>query len=1026
MANKNMRTRNLDHAKPLVVYDAVHDVLPERLDIASGISRTTNTAPTGMEKEEELEHHLQLALTAAQQGDTKHVAIPIPAVVEVEHSLYERLYPSDYKKEAEFYRVQGLSVAGPEPDVVDYCLDEEDDRWLSTVGAPLNISYDRFETIIDRLEKSSGAQAISKEDALKLLNDRSEVVTAIHQYWTAKRGRLGHGLIARVRTENKRDAQSSHDPYVAFRRRAEKMQTRKNRKSDEQNYILMFKLRIAHTQALMRDGIMDVLKSLREREVLKLRTSLVERHEFQLGNVLFGDAIGEMSHHVLENYPEMSRIEAQDFAYSDDEEQEGSDNEGANLDDSLEDFSEVSDSTDSWARLQTISSAPNKGRHFDDETDENVPHPNLLALSDPHYVSESQYRGEEPPEYWREDGEFTFVPRKDCKYIVEEDSPDCDNEEKVEEDEEAVDERFRGYYLQDIPVMSAAKRTVIKGVYARRSVGRNATQYLDYFKLPNELSCCDLQRLHLDYIEKQEEGFSDDKEKAFFTRLMGQEEKVPVYAFAAQGRLDEACVLDSQEERWTLTDEDLEEIYQLALKWQADGMVSVPSTVEESQPLAQGEDWQEYQVACSSVCLPFHEHSYCAPPVFGDLDFLVSESASNEAEDGTNSETATEATESVSLDVAEQEAVAVSAEPPLAPQVGGATQPGSSQGETSPAAATKKKVTVAVKKPRVPVLVTAMASETLAVSSPNAAIAKRTISQVSADKDCKKPTRKRAKAGEGDKAGEDGLGGSSSQSENSGSLPALLGSATTHNLGKTVVSNGTATGLIPLTIPLPKKAIATPVNKPVKKAPVKKEPPAKSTPAFVSSLPLTPAPSPLAGPDKPLNGEGGKSKRKAPVTASATAVSQAKKKKEGESTTTLVSIATPASSSSSNGLPAVVTFPVGVASSLAVSINGSMRTAPRSVVSLIGPSTGLVSGSPSLSRPVTVTVGGGGGGSRVSSTASGNPNLQALLTNGNKTALTPSTIFSNKVQPFLVPPEHSSTPPTLLLPHSVVTSNKLC
>lgn len=89
---------------------------------------------------------------------------------------------------------------------------------------------------------------------------------------------------------------------------------------------------------------------------------------------------------------------------------------------------------------------------------------------------------------------------------------------------------------------------------------------MDYFKLPNELSCCDLQRLHLDYIEKQEEGFSDDKEKAFFTRLMGQEDKVPVYAFAAHGRLDQACLPHSQEERWTLTDEDLEEIYQLALK----------------------------------------------------------------------------------------------------------------------------------------------------------------------------------------------------------------------------------------------------------------------------------------------------------------------------------------------------------------------------------------------------------------------------------------------------------------------------
>lgn len=50
----------------------------------------------------------------------------------------------------------------------------------------------------------------------------------------------------------------------------------------------------------------------------------------------------------------MSRIEAQDFAYSDDEEQEGSDNDGANLDDSLEDFSEVSDS---------VSTTPSSQKH---------------------------------------------------------------------------------------------------------------------------------------------------------------------------------------------------------------------------------------------------------------------------------------------------------------------------------------------------------------------------------------------------------------------------------------------------------------------------------------------------------------------------------------------------------------------------------------------------------------------------------------------------------------------------------------
>ena len=108
------------------------------------------------------------------------MAIPIPAVVEVDPTWYERLYPSEYKKEPELYRVQGFSgrsklegirfyykficiqqyfiVAGPEPDVVDYCLDEEDERWLSTVGASFHVSHDRFETIIDRLEKSAGAQ----------------------------------------------------------------------------------------------------------------------------------------------------------------------------------------------------------------------------------------------------------------------------------------------------------------------------------------------------------------------------------------------------------------------------------------------------------------------------------------------------------------------------------------------------------------------------------------------------------------------------------------------------------------------------------------------------------------------------------------------------------------------------------------------------------------------------------------------------------------------------------------------------
>jgi hypothetical protein len=47
-----MRTRNLDHSKPMVIYDATKDDLPDRMD-HQGVVRTTNILPTGIEKEEE-------------------------------------------------------------------------------------------------------------------------------------------------------------------------------------------------------------------------------------------------------------------------------------------------------------------------------------------------------------------------------------------------------------------------------------------------------------------------------------------------------------------------------------------------------------------------------------------------------------------------------------------------------------------------------------------------------------------------------------------------------------------------------------------------------------------------------------------------------------------------------------------------------------------------------------------------------------------------------------------------------------
>lgn len=51
-----------------------------------------------------------------------------------------------------------------------------------------------------------------------------------------------HPLLLTVKTEN-RFGSAANNPYLAFRRRTEKMQTRKNRKNDETSYEKMLKLR---------------------------------------------------------------------------------------------------------------------------------------------------------------------------------------------------------------------------------------------------------------------------------------------------------------------------------------------------------------------------------------------------------------------------------------------------------------------------------------------------------------------------------------------------------------------------------------------------------------------------------------------------------------------------------------------------------------------------------------------------------------------------------------------------------------
>ena len=122
----------------------------------------------------------------------------------------------------------------------EYDMDSDDEEWLRRSG--LNLSPDMFERMIDKLERGCGNSVMNLEEAQSLIGYNPSTVIAVYDYWINKRVLLRQPLVLSVR-QGKRDGGSNNDPYVAFRRRTERMQTRKHRKNDEYSYEKMLLLR---------------------------------------------------------------------------------------------------------------------------------------------------------------------------------------------------------------------------------------------------------------------------------------------------------------------------------------------------------------------------------------------------------------------------------------------------------------------------------------------------------------------------------------------------------------------------------------------------------------------------------------------------------------------------------------------------------------------------------------------------------------------------------------------------------------
>ncbi|XP_075683588.1 enhancer of polycomb homolog 1 isoform X1 [Rhinoderma darwinii] len=277
MSKLSFRARALDASKPLPVFRC--EDLPDLHEYAS-INRAVPQMPTGMEKEEESEHHLQRAISALQVYGEKrdNMVIPVPEA-ESNIAYYESVYPGEFKMPKQLIHIQPFSLDAEQP---DYDMDSEDEVFVNKLRKKIEISPLQFEEMIDRLEKGSGQQPVNLQEAKLLLKEDDDLITEVYDYWIKKRkNSRGSSLIPAVKQE-KRDGSSTSDPYVAFRRRTEKMQTRKNRKNDEASYEKMLKLRRDLSRAVT---ILEMIKRREKskRELLHLTLEIMEKR-YNLGD----------------------------------------------------------------------------------------------------------------------------------------------------------------------------------------------------------------------------------------------------------------------------------------------------------------------------------------------------------------------------------------------------------------------------------------------------------------------------------------------------------------------------------------------------------------------------------------------------------------------------------------------------------------------------------------------------------------------------------------------------------------------
>uniref|UniRef100_A0A1I8AAE0 Enhancer of polycomb-like protein n=1 Tax=Steinernema glaseri TaxID=37863 RepID=A0A1I8AAE0_9BILA len=181
---RELRPAKLKSCDRMTVYyvDSESSELPEELAFGQFTNRAIHALPTGMNKEDEEEAHIQAVLASRDSSDKKP-KIPIPRFEMVDPEDYQSMYPVRGPAPEGLIRVSDETDS--DNDSPSYNADKQDEEWLRQRPPEEAVETWVFEKIMEKLNRTNPICSTSDVGNVLWKYDK-DIANDVYYYWLQK------------------------------------------------------------------------------------------------------------------------------------------------------------------------------------------------------------------------------------------------------------------------------------------------------------------------------------------------------------------------------------------------------------------------------------------------------------------------------------------------------------------------------------------------------------------------------------------------------------------------------------------------------------------------------------------------------------------------------------------------------------------------------------------------------------------------------------------------------------------------